>query len=136
MAKRPRLPKTDVQMQRWCAQLESEISEWPDVSSRPMFGMLAFYRARHIFAALPRTRAAETPFSLLIKLPEGTPPGRSARPEGTPLRRSGRQEVRGDERLSRGGPGASWVTFSMESATDIAEALRWLGRAYERAGGR
>lgn len=112
-------------MQRWCAQLESEISEWPDVSSRPMFGMLAFYRARHIFAALPRTRAAETPFSLLIKLPEGTPPGRS-----------GRQEVRGEERLSRGGPGASWVTFSMESATDIAEALRWLGRAYERAGGR
>ena len=97
-------------MQRWCAQLESEISGWPDVTSRPMFGMLAFYRAKQIFAAVPRTRAVETPFSLLIKLP-------GAR----------------DERLRRGGPGASWVTFAMESSTDITEALRWLGRAYQKA---
>jgi hypothetical protein len=72
--------------------------------------MVAFYRDNSIFAALPRTRAAETPFSLLVKLPN----------------------VR-DERLKSGGPGASWVTFAMESETDIPEALRWLGRAYERA---
>jgi hypothetical protein len=119
VAKRPHLPKADVEMLRWCAELESEIVTWPDVSSRPMFGMLAFYRASQIFAALPRTRAAQTPFSLLIKLPEGTP-----------LKRADSQ------RMSRGGPGSSWVTFAMTSSTDIAEALRWLGRAYEKAGRR
>jgi hypothetical protein len=106
-------------MLRWSAELESEISTWPDVSCRPMFGMVAFYRARRIFAALPRTRAANTPFSFLIKLPEGTQVKRS----------DGR-------RMSRGGPGSSWVTFAMESSSDIAEALRWLGRAYEKAGRR
>jgi len=135
VAKRLKLPKTDAEMQRWCAQLESEISKWPEVSSRPMFGMLAFYRARQIFAALPRTRAADTPFSLLVKLPEATLSKRSGKPEGTSPRRSGSQNLRGD-RLSRSGPGAAWATFAMESATDIAEALRWLGRAYEKAGRR
>ncbi|MBI1983963.1 MAG: hypothetical protein HYS61_07170, partial [Acidobacteria bacterium] len=69
MAKRLKLPKTNVEMQRWCAVLEQEVSAWPQVNSRPMFGMLAFYRGKRIFAALPRTRAAETASSLLVKLP-------------------------------------------------------------------
>jgi hypothetical protein len=111
MAKRPRLPKTAIDMQRWCAVLEEELSAWPLVSSRPMFGMRAFYRGRNIFAALPGTRAADTEFSLLIKLPG----------------------VR-DERLrGASGPGAGWVTFEMSSSSDITEALRWLERAYEKA---
>ena len=114
MAERPKLIKVDVEMQRWCAQLEEELSSWPQVTTRPMFGMLALYRGKHIFAALPRTRAADTPFSLMLKLPKAS-----------------------DERLKAGrGPGASWVTFAMQSESDIPEALRWLGRAYERARGR
>ncbi|MBI1941294.1 MAG: hypothetical protein HYS33_07280 [Acidobacteria bacterium] len=111
MAKRPKLPKTDVEMQRWCALVEEEVSTWPEVTSRPMFGMLAFYRGKNIFAAVPRTRAAETPFSMLIKLPGA----RAAR-----LR-------------SASGPGAGWVTFEMDSASDVTEALRWLERVYEEA---
>ena len=111
MAKRIKLPKTNAEMQRWCALLEAEISVWPQVSSRPMFGMMAFYRGKKIFAALPRTRAAETEFSLLIKLP-GVP--------GARLR-------------SASGPGAGWLTFEMTSPADIAEALRRLERAYQKA---
>jgi hypothetical protein len=76
-----------------------------------MFGMVGYYRERRIFAAIPRTRAANTPFSLLIKLPGAKGP-----------------------RLGKGGgPGAGWVTFAMESEADLAEALRLLGRAYEQA---
>jgi hypothetical protein len=114
MAERLKLVKVDTEMQRWCAQLEEELASWPHLTTRPMFGMLALYRNKKIFGALPRTRAAATPFSLMLKLPKTR-----------------------DERLKAGrGPGASWVTFAMESETDIPEALRWLGRAYERARGR
>ena len=111
MATRPRLVAADTEMRRWCASLEEEVGTWPDVTSRPMFGMLAVYRAGAIFAALPRTKAAETPFSILLKLPG----------------------VR-DERLKNGrGPGAKWSTFAMGSEEDMPAALELLGRAYERA---
>ena len=76
-----------------------------------MFGMLALYRGRKIFAALPRTRAAETEFSLLIKLPGADHP-----------------RLRGAS-----GPGAGWTTFEMNSESEIAEAVRWLERAYQNA---
>ena len=109
MAERPRLFKTDTEMQRWCALLEQELLAWPEVSAKPMFGMIGFYRGKNIFAAIPRTRAPKTARSLLIKLP------------GT-----------NDTRLKRGsGPGSAWVTYELESANDITEALTWLERAYE-----
>lgn len=76
-----------------------------------MFGMIALYRDSVIFAVLPKTRAAETPLSLLVKLPQTR-----------------------NERLARAsGPGAGWMTFEMTSEDDIAVALRWLQRAYEKA---
>ena len=121
MSKRPALPKTNPEMRRWCAVLEEEIATWPAVTSRPMFGLTAWYRGDHIFAALPRTRAAETPFSMLVKLP---PSPRLRRP---------RPKVRGDRLKKASRPGAGWVTFAMESEADIAEALACLSRAYERA---
>ena len=68
MAERPRLLKIDAEMQRWCALLEEELLAWPEVSAKPMFGMIGFYHGKSIFAAIPRTRAAETARSLLIKL--------------------------------------------------------------------
>jgi hypothetical protein len=101
-------------MQRWCAELEDEVSQWPGISSRPMFGLLAFYRGDTIFAAVPRTHAVRTPFSLLLKLDDA-----------------------GDDRLTpSSGPGRRWVSFEMTSADDIAPALEFLGRAYEKARGR
>jgi hypothetical protein len=111
MAHRPKLPKTDEDMQRWCAELEEELSSWPQVSSRPMFGLAAYYRRKAIFAAIPRTRAVDTPHGLLIKLP------------GT----------RHERLKSARAPGAGWVTYSLASPADMAEALQWLKRAYDRA---
>lgn len=97
-------------MRRWCGVLEAEVATWPGVTSRPMFGLSGYYRQGRIFAAIPRTRAVETPFSLLVKLPD----------------------VR-DDRLNPGrGPGVGWRTFTLESEADIAAALRYLGRAYDK----
>jgi hypothetical protein len=103
--------KVDAEMQRWSSSLEEELLSWPDITTRAMFGMLAVYRRKTIFAALPRTRAPGTPFSLLIKLP-------GAR----------------DARLTAGkGPGAGWQNLALSSADELPDALAWLGRAYERA---
>jgi hypothetical protein len=109
--RRPKLPTIDPEMQRWCSELEAELSGWPYVSSRPMFGLAAYYRRKSIFAAIPRTRAVETPFSLLVKLPD----------------------VRNDRLRQERGPGVGWHTFTLESDADIAAALRYLGRAYDKA---
>ena len=112
MGERPKLLKVDPEMQRWCERLESEVSSWPGVTARPMFGMNAYYRGKAIFAAIPRTRAMNTAYSLLIKRPSA--------------------DVR-QARASGRGPGAGWVTIELESEADIAGALGELGRAYERA---
>ena len=89
--------------------LEQELSAWPEVIAKPLFGMIGFYHGKNIFAAIPRTRAPGSGRSLLIKLP-------------------GLNE----KRLKRAsGPGSGWVTYELESANDITEALTWLERAYE-----
>ncbi len=107
----PKLWKIDTEMQRWCGLLEAEVATWPQVTSKPMFGMISLYRGKNIFAAVPRTRAARTARSVLIKLPGVT-----------------------DKRLKRSsGPGAGWITFELDSESDIAEALQWLKQAYEKA---
>jgi hypothetical protein len=109
MAERPKLFKIDTEMQRWCELLRQEVLEWPDVSTKPMFGLTGFYHGQSIFAAIPRTRAAGSARSLLIKL-SGISDKRL-----TPLSVSG----------------SSWVRFELESASNINEALLWLERAYE-----
>lgn len=100
-------------MQRWCALLEQELLAWPDVTAKPMFGMRGFYRRKTIFAAIPRTKAAGSARSVLIKLPGVS-----------------------DERLKRGaGPDAAWATFELASLDDVREALTWLERAYQQQAG-
>jgi hypothetical protein len=119
MAERPKLFKINTEMQRWCALLEQEVLAWPEVTTRPMFGMIGFYHGDSIFAAIPRTRAAGTARSVLIKLP-GLGDTR-LKPELSEIRVK-----------AASGPGSGWVTFELESANDINEALLWLERAYER----
>ena len=118
-------------MQRWSAALEEEMSAWPGVTHRPMFGMIGYYRDQRIFAAIPRTRAADTPFSLLIKLHPTTqkhPSTHSPRGGGRGLPDAG------GPRVAKGaGPGSGWMTLAMESEADLAHALELLGRAYEKA---
>jgi hypothetical protein len=113
MQERPKFRKVDEEMQRWCALLSDELTTWPQVSTRPFFGMTAFYREEQIFAAVPRTRSLGTERSVLIKLPGATH----------------RRLVAGSGRR------AGWVTFELESETDVPEVLVWLGKAYQRAAG-
>jgi hypothetical protein len=40
--------------------LAEEVAGWPDVSTRPMFGLRAIYRKKVIFALLPEKRALES----------------------------------------------------------------------------
>lgn len=108
---RQTLPPVSPEMERWCALLEEEVSGWRKVHTRPMFGMLALYRDDRIFAALPRTRAAGTPNSLLVKLPG----------------------ARSDRLTAGRGPGKAWSSFEMASSDDIAQAVRLLQRAYNKA---
>jgi hypothetical protein len=119
MAKRPRLVKVGAEMQRWCALIEEEVAGWPNVSARPMFGLMAFYRGPVIFTAIPRTRAVDGPYSIIVKLPGST---RLEAAEGLP-RRS----------VAKAGPGGDWHAYAMESEHDVAEALRWIEKAYVKA---
>ena len=54
-------------MRRACALLAEEISGWPEVSMRPMFGLRAVYRNGVIFAMLPDKRALESPTAIAYK---------------------------------------------------------------------
>lgn len=114
MAERPKLFSIDAEMQRWCALLEQELLAWPEVSAKPMFGMTGFYVGQNIFAAIPRTKAAESPRSLLLKLPR----------------------VKHSRLKRRSGSGSAWVAFELESLNDIPEALRWLEQACQGNAGR
>ena len=118
--KRPEMPRITEEMKRWSAMLGAEMSGWPNVTSRPMFGMLGFYRKNRIFAALPATRAIGTANSIIFKI-EPMPPEL--------LRRA-----KGDARMNADrGPGKRWRTFEVHSTEDFRDALWWLNQAWERA---
>jgi hypothetical protein len=67
MARRIKLAKPSEEMRYKCSLLGDELSCWPDVSVRPMFGMRAFYRKATIFAMLPDKRAFGNPAGIGYK---------------------------------------------------------------------
>jgi hypothetical protein len=108
-------------MREWSAMLEQELGGWPEVTSRPMFGMVGFYRRGRIFAALPRTRALNTPHSVIFRF-EPMPPR---------LARRAQRDLRVD--AERKTPGAKWYSFELNSTEELREALWWMNQAYEAA---
>jgi hypothetical protein len=75
-SKRPKMPKffpIDDEMKELSAMLEKEVSDWPGISTKPMFGYQGFYRGGRIFAALPRSRAMRSPRSIMIKFAPASP---------------------------------------------------------------
>ena len=121
--KKPRstLPRTTDEMQQWSAMLGSELQSWPQVTTRPMFGLVGFYRKKTIFAALPVTRGIGTPNSIIFKI-ESMP--------SDLLRR-----VSQDPRVGTGTKmrAKGWLSFDLNSEEDLRDALGWLNEAYERA---
>jgi hypothetical protein len=94
------------EMRHVCALIDGEISEWPNVTARLMFGFRAYYRKGVIFALLPETRALETPESIAYKLPEGAREGKK------------------------------WISWETHGPESVHAALALLERAYTAAGQR
>src|SRR5208282_2979738 len=65
--RRPKFPPNTEEMKQWSALLESELTSWPAITTKSMFGFLFFYRRKTVFAALPRTRGFDSPSSLVFK---------------------------------------------------------------------
>jgi hypothetical protein len=117
---RPRLPKVSEETKAWAAALSAEVTTWPAVTTRPMFGLTALYRKGKIFAVLPRTRGMEAPNALALKLGPAGP---------RVVARAQRDPRIGFTDALR----THWLTFKLNSDADLHEALVWLSRAYEAA---
>lgn len=117
---RPGFSRITDEMKEWSAMMGQELQRWPHVTSRPMFGLLGFYRKTRIFAALPVTRSLGAPDSIIFKI-------KSVPPE---LLRRAMDDPRLD--FERETP-ARWRSFQIRSAEDLRDALWWLNQAYERA---
>ncbi len=121
ISKRPKLLRISEEMKQLSALLEHELGGWPDVTSRPMFGLVGFYRSGVIFAALPRTRALSTPSSIIFRF-DPIPPQL--------LRRAKKDRRINSQRKM---PGAKWYSFELNSADELRDVLWWLNQAYEKA---
>ena len=119
---RVKMPPISEEMKHWSAMLGEEMKSWPQVTSRPMFGMLGFYRRKKIFGALPVTRGFGTANSFMLRF-DPMPPD---------LKQHALNEPRiPKESLS---PNSRWSLFEVGSTEDLRDALWWLNQAYECAG--
>lgn len=116
MRERPKMPPISEEMKRWSALLNTEVTGWPHISTKPMFGMMGLYRKKKIFGGLPVTRGFDTPNSVIFRF-DPMPPDLQERA----LR---------DKRIS---PGTRWFSFQVNSAEDLRDVIWWLNQAYERA---
>ena len=116
MRERPKMPPISEEMKQWSAMIKTELMGWPQVTSRPMFGMSGIYRRKKIFAALPVTRGFNTPSSILFRF--------------DPLPADLNQRAIEEPRLT---PGTRWFSFELRSTEDLRDALWWLNQAYEAA---
>lgn len=121
---RPSMPKffpVDEEMKHRASLLEGEVTHWPGVTSKPMFGMISFFRRNAIFAAVPRTRTLRSPQSIIMKF--------------HPMPDALVERIKADKRIAdhAPGPGAGWHAFELSSHDDIRDALWWLNQAYEAA---
>lgn len=115
------MPLASEEMKQRCALLAQELSRWPKVTARPMFGLRGFYRGKNIFAALPVTRAIKNPDALIFRI--------------QPMPRALLERAKNEPRIDTENrvPNAKWFTFEIHSEDDFREALWWLSQAYEQA---
>ena len=119
--KAPKMLRVSEETKQLSAMLGSELSTWPKVTSRPMFGLRGFYRGRKIFAALPVTRTIKNPSSFIFRI----------EPLPAKLLERAKAEPRID--TENAAPSAKWLTFTLNSEADFRDALWWLNEAYEHA---
>ena len=115
MRDRPKMPPISEEMKQWSAMLKTEVSSWPQISTKPMFGMMGLYRRKKIFGGLPVTRGFDTPNSVIFRF--------------DPMPQELEQRAQKDSRIA---PGKRWFSFNVRSAEDLRDALWWLNQAYEK----
>ena len=115
MRDRPKMPPISEEMKQWSAMLKTEVSAWPQISTKPMFGMMGLYRRKKIFGGLPVTRGFDTPNSVIFRF--------------DPVPQDLEQRASKDKRIS---PGKRWFSFDVGSTEDLRDALWWLNQAYEK----
>jgi len=118
-APRPKLSPVSEETRRWSALLESELLTWPGVIAKRMFGFRALYRGKRIFAALPSSRGFGPDASVLLKF-DPMPPALL-------------QRAKRENRIHGNTPGSGWFSFTLNSDTDLHNALEWLNHCYESA---
>jgi hypothetical protein len=116
MRERPKMPPISEEMKQWSAMLKTELIGWPQVKSKPMFGMSGIYRRKKIFAALPVTRGFDTPSSIIFRF--------------DPIPAGLNQRALKEPRIT---PGTRWFSFEIQCTGDLRDALWWLDQAYEAA---
>lgn len=118
----PNFFPVDEEMKHRAGLIEGEVARWPNVTTKPMFGMAAFFRKNAIFAAVPRSRTLRSPQSIIMKF--------------HPVPDSLAEKIKAESRIAdrAPGPGAGWHTFELSSHGDIRDALWWLNQAYDCAG--
>ncbi len=105
-------------MKQWCALMEAELLSWPQVTAKPMFGMVGFYRKGRMFAAIPRHRTVAQRDAVLVKLK-----GASEKVIASVL---------GDPRtLTAAMPKAGWIAIAVESIDDVRYVLECFSRAHD-----
>jgi hypothetical protein len=109
--------KISEEMKEWSAALGRELSGWPQVTARSMFGMTVYYRKGVVFAALPRTRSFETPTSIAFKLHRKTPRVKKMLAADSRIDPSSAETGR-------------WIALQLRSDKDLADALQWFALAY------
>ena len=115
MRERPKMPPISEEMKQWSAMLKTEVSGWPQISTKPMFGMMGLYRGKKIFGGLPVTRGFDTPNSVIFRF--------------DPMPEELEHRALKDSRISSG---KRWFSFNVGSAADLRDALWWLNQAYEK----
>jgi hypothetical protein len=126
---RPPLLPISEEMKEWAGLLSTEVKSWGEVKARPMFGMEAFYRKQRIFAAVPRTRALHSPTSVIFKLH-----GRLVSKGNNSWDRQRQMHDMEDSRLQElEMSNARWLSFELNSAEDLRDALYWFEQAYNKA---
>jgi|SRR5215472_7750619 len=116
MRARPKMPPISEEMKQWSAMLKTEVSGWPQITTKPMFGMAGLYHRKKIFAALPVTRGFDTPNSVIFRF--------------DPMPQGLEERALKDRRIS---PGKRWFSFDVGSTEDLREVLWWLNQAYEHS---
>jgi hypothetical protein len=118
---RNKFPVISEEMKQWSAMLQGELSSWPAITTKSMFGFAFFYRRGVVFAGLPRTRGFDSPSALIFKLPR--------------VHADLRKRVEGDARIgvSMKASSKGWFSFELRSEGDLRDALFWLQHACEGA---